>query len=72
MGLRYGMLICLIARRAVDWSKRPLTSNAAFKLSLYLLCAALLQRIGATAANEHRSDREKNREASHLFILRGK
>ncbi len=45
------MLACWIVWRALEWNKRPLSSDATLKLCLHLLCAALFQWVSAAAHN---------------------
>jgi hypothetical protein len=61
VGLRHRVLIRLIPRRAIDWTERSLPRDAASKLSLDLLRAAVLERIGATAGDKDRAEREEKR-----------
>lgn len=69
MGLWHGMLRRLIVLRAIDWPKLSLAGYAAFELRLHFPGAALLERIGASAAAQHPRDCEQERQAFHLLIL---
>jgi hypothetical protein len=66
--LRHAVLPRRITGGPLHWAERSLAGDAALKLPLHFLRAALFKRISA-ATRSQPCDHEQDRQALHLLIL---
>jgi hypothetical protein len=58
-----------VAGVALLWHDITLAGQAALQLRLNFVAGSLLERIGATASNQHAADHNQDRQGLHLLIL---